>query len=155
MTDESPSAGSRRREQLEGSQLIDAVRVREQFLEDILGSLESFVTVDQDWRFTFANEAAAKLVGKLPDELLGQSLLELTPAGALERAAAPLRRAMSERDSVEFEMGSLAGGSVYHGKAYPLADGGLAIYIRDVTAAVRSQEERAQAEQRYRELWRT
>src|SRR5512140_3504381 len=103
MTDESPGAGRRRREQLESSQLIDAVRVREQFLEDILGSLESFVTVDQDWRFTFANQAAAKLVDRLPDELLGESLLELTPAGALERASAPLHWAMSERVSVEFE----------------------------------------------------
>ncbi|MGE5412924.1 MAG: PAS domain S-box protein [Syntrophomonadaceae bacterium] len=152
MTDESPGAGRRRREQLESSQLIDAVRVREQFLEDILGSLESFVTVDQDWRFTFANRTAAKLIGKLPDELLGQSLLELTPTGALEQASAPLQQAMSERLSVEFEVGSLARGSVYHGQAYPLADGGLAIYIRDVTAMMRSQEERAQAEERYREL---
>ena len=140
MSDASPGAGKRRREQLESAQLIDAVRVREQFLEDILGSLESFVTVDQDWRFTFSNRTAADLVRRGSEELLGESLLELLPSGALEQASAPLRRAMSERVSVEFEVGSLARGNVYHGKAYPLADGGLAIYLRDVTDPVRTAQ---------------
>ena len=140
MTDASPGAGKRRREQLESAQLIDAVRVREQFLEDILGSLESFFTVDRDWCFTFANRAAAKLVDKRPEELLGESLLELTPPGAVPQASGPLQRAMSERVRVEFEVGSLACGNVYHGKAYPLSDGGLAIYIRDVTDPVRTAQ---------------
>jgi hypothetical protein len=54
MTAASSDPGEPSSEQFESSQLIDAVRVREQFLEDILGSLESFVTIGWDWRCTFA-----------------------------------------------------------------------------------------------------
>ena len=116
------------------------MRVREQFLEGILGSLESFVTVDQDWRFTFVNEAAAKLAGQRPDELLGENLLQLTQLSALPQASTPLRQAMSERVSVEFEVDSRAHEEVFHAKAYPLADDGLAIYVRNVTDSRRIEQ---------------
>ena len=139
MPDDSAGPGSRRH-QLETAQLIDAVRVREHFLEDILGSLESFVTVDRDWRFTFVNEAAAKLAGRRPDELVGESLLQLTPLAAMPQASGPLREAMSERVSVEFEVDGRAREEVFHAKAYPLADGGLAIYVRNVTDTRRIEQ---------------
>ena len=48
---------------LASDDLIRAARARECFLQDILGSLESFVTVDADWRLTFMNEAAGRLAG--------------------------------------------------------------------------------------------
>ena len=139
MPDESAGPGSKR-QQLETAQLIDAVQVREQFLEDILGSLESFVTVDRDWRFTFVNEAAAKLAGRRPDELMGESLLQLAPLAAMPQASGPLREAMSERVSVEFEVDGRAREEVFHARAYPLADGGLAIYVRNVTDTWRIEQ---------------
>jgi PAS domain S-box-containing protein len=152
MTDVSSESGEPRAEQLEGAQLIDAVRVRERFLEDILGSLESFVTVDRDWRCTFANSAAEKLAGVGPDGLLGKSLDELATADVREQSEVPLRKAMADRVSVEFEVISPAGGQVHHAKTYPLSDGGLAIYIRDVTPWARAREARLEAERQYREL---
>ncbi len=152
MTDVSSESGEPRSEQLEGAQLIDAVRVRERFLEDILGSLESFVTVDRDWRCTFANAAAEKLASVGPDGLLGKSFHELATPDAREQSEVPLRKAMAERVSVEYEVIDPAEGQVYHARAYPLSDGGLAIYIRDVTAWARTQEGRLEAERHYREL---
>jgi PAS domain S-box-containing protein len=137
--DDSAGPGGKR-QHLESAQLIDAVRVREQFLEDILGSLESFVTVDRDWRFTFVNEASAKLAGRRPDDLIGESLLELTPLTAMPQALGPLREAMSQRVSNEFEVDGRAHGEVFHAKAYPLADGGLAVYIRNVTDTRRIEQ---------------
>jgi PAS domain S-box-containing protein len=136
----STGPGRPRSPQLESAQLIGAVRVREKFLEDILGSLESFVTVDRDWRFTFVNEAAAKLAGRRPDDLMGENLLELTPLSAMPQASGPLREAMSERVSVEFEVDSPAREEVFHAKAYPLSDGGLAIYVRNVTDTRRIEQ---------------
>ena len=152
MTAASSDPGEPRSEQLESAQLIDAVRVREQFLEEILGSLESFVTIDRDWRCTFANAAAEKLAGVGPDGLLGRSLDELAPTDVREQSELPLRKAMAERVSVEYEVISPADAQVFHAKAYPLSDGGLALYVRDVTAWARAQEARVEAEQHYREL---
>jgi PAS domain S-box-containing protein len=142
----STGPGRPRSPQLESAQLIGAVRVREKFLEDILGSLESFVTVDRDWRFTFVNEAAAKLAGRRPDDLMGENLLELTPLSAMPQASGPLREAMSERVSVEFEVDSPAREEVFHAKAYPLSDGGLAIYVRNVTDSRRIEQAMRESE---------
>jgi signal transduction histidine kinase len=141
MSDESAGPGRRKRQPLESAQLIGAVRVREQFLEDILGRLESFVTVDRDWRLTFVNESAARLAKRRPEDLLGRHLLELTALAAMpHQAQSSLREAMRERVSVEFEVDSLVHEKVLHAKAFPLSDGGLAIYVRDVTDARRSEQ---------------
>jgi PAS domain S-box-containing protein len=107
--------------------LIQAVRARERFLEGILGSLESFVTVDREWRLTFVNEAAAKLVRVGRDELLGKDLLDLMSPDTRAQATPPLRKAMTGRVSVEFEIASKLAGRQFQVKAYPLADGGLAV----------------------------
>ena len=42
-----PDAGALRRDEL-----ILALQARERFLDGILGSLETFMTVDEDWRLT-------------------------------------------------------------------------------------------------------
>ena len=47
---------------------------------------------------------------------------------------------MTERVSVEYEV--VAQGSTYLGVAHPLSDGGLAVYVRDVTDAERRERER-------------
>jgi PAS domain S-box-containing protein len=121
-------------------ELIRALRARETFLESILGSLESFVTVDADWRFTFINAAAGRLANMQPEETLGKDFWELAPLDALEQAAAPLRKAMHERASVEFDVVGPDDRSHFHCKAHPLADGGLAVYVRDVTEGMRAEQ---------------
>ena len=91
------------------------------------------------------NAAAGRLAGVQPDEALGGDLWGLAPLDALEQAAAPLRKAMHERASVEFDVVGPDDRSQFGCKAYPLADGGLAVYVRDVT-------ERMHAEQALRAL---
>jgi len=44
---------------------------------------------------------------------------------------------MADRVSVEYEVITRPG-QIYHAKAYPLSDCGLAVYVRDVTAWARS-----------------
>ena len=43
--------------------MIAALQARELFFTTILGSLESFFTVDSKWRCTFADQAGADLAG--------------------------------------------------------------------------------------------
>jgi PAS domain S-box-containing protein len=137
-------------EALSPEDLIRAVRARERFLEGILGSLESFVTVDRDWRLTFVNEAAAQLAHAVRDQLLGEDLLDLLPPDAGRQASPLLREAMADRSSLEFEIVSKLAGRQYQVKAYPLADGGLAIYLRDVSDRLQAERALRESAQRLR-----
>ena len=127
--------------ELSRDEIVLALQARERFLGAILGSLEVFLAVDADWRVTFANQAAADMVGRTFGELVGGDVWELMPAALSESARDELHRAMSERVSVEYEVLGLDG-MTYLGTAYPLDDGGLAIYSRDITETKRRERER-------------
>ena len=125
---------------LDRDAIVRALQARERFLDAILGSLEIFVAVDKDWRITFANRAAGDAAHRSPDSLVGGDLREYLPAESREGAEATLTRALTERVSVEFEV--VTQGRTYLGAAHPLSDGGLAVYVRDVTETERRARER-------------
>jgi PAS domain S-box-containing protein len=126
---------------LRRDELILALQARERFLDGILGSLEVFMTVDEDWRLTYVNKAAAAMIDSSPEELLGRDLRELGDPDAHPGAWEVMRRAMDMHADAEHEEAEI-GGRTYHGKVYALAEGGLAVYVRDVTEAKRRQLER-------------
>jgi PAS domain S-box-containing protein len=139
-------------------ELILAMKARERFLDGILGSLEAFLAVEKDWRVTFANKAAEEMAGRPAHELMGREVWEALPPGLIEQSEAPMRRAMAERVTVEYEVSDREG-VVRHGKAYPLADGGLAVYVRDISE-LRDQEREAEqalavSERRFRGIVET
>jgi PAS domain S-box-containing protein len=126
---------------LRRDELIHALQARERFLDAILGSLETFMTVDGDWRLTYVNKAAAGMARMDAEDLVGRDMRELMPAMLHGETPEQLQRAMAERVDVEYEVAGPED-STSHGKAYPLADGGLAIYVRDVSEAKRRELER-------------
>ena len=127
----SANTGEPRPTELDRENVIAALQARELFLTTILGSLESFFTVDSKWRCAFANQAGADLAGVGAAELLGADLRDYVPAEARDEVCARLGVAMSGRVRSTVEAGD-PGRRIY--AAYPLADGGLAVYVRDVGA---------------------
>ena len=75
------------------------------------------------------------------EELLGKDLRELASAVLYGETLEQLQLAMDERVGGDYEAGG-PGDTAYHGRVYPLADGGLAVYVRDVTEAKRRELER-------------
>jgi PAS domain S-box-containing protein len=147
-------------ETFEREELVRALQARERFLTGVIGSLESFVTIDEDWRLTFANAATERLSGLDADDLVGKDLRELTPLPIPAQALPTLERAMQERAVVECDTSDDERDAVFHVRAYPLADGGLALYVSDVTERVRNEQARreseaalAESEERYRQLF--
>jgi len=145
----SANTGERRPAELDRDSVIAALQARERFLTSVLGSLESFFTVDSRWRCTFANEAGGDLTGVSAETLLGADLRDYVPAEVRDEVCAQLDVAMAQRVSVTVDPLDVDQRAY---TAYPLADGGLAIYVRDVSAAlVRSESERRRAEGALRE----
>ena len=141
-----PGEMNQQSETFEREELVRALQARERFLTGVIGSLESFVTIDEDWRLTYANAAAERLVGLEEGDLVGRDIRDLASAPALVQALPLLERAMREQAVVEFDASDEGRAAVFHIRACPLADGGLALYASDVTERVRS--ERARSEKR-------
>jgi len=66
-------------------------------------------------------------------ELIGRNVWELLPEAVHTEAYGLLRRGMSERSSVEYEADYPPLRRWFADRAYPTAEGGLAVYSRDIT----------------------
>lgn len=112
----------------------ELLRNRENFISGILGSItDAFAALDKDWRFAFANEHWLQRLNKDRAELIGNNIWELFPEAVGGVAYEQLHRAMQKRESVEFEVFVEAWQCWFHATAYPMPDGGLAIYSVDIT----------------------
>jgi PAS domain S-box-containing protein len=119
-----------------------AVRMR----EVVAAIADSFVVCSRDWVVVFANDESARSFGRRPDQVIGRNLWELVPdASGTSSFGALLRRAMDQRVVTRHEYPVGGGDQWLEVSAYPLPDGGVAIYSRDITARKLQEEMRARA----------
>ena len=112
---------------------------------------EAFVSMDSQFRHTYANEATERIIGVKREELLGRTQWEVFPGTIGTEIEANYRRVAAERVTIEFEHLYVPWQKWYAIKASPGRDGGIVLYFSDITA--RKQEERAK-EHRAKQLRR-
>lgn len=117
------------------------MRDNEERLRIILGSItDAFMTFDSEWRFVFLNEQAESRLGKSREELLGQNIWKILPDLIDTEIYRQLQHAKSARISVEYESYYSLQQRWFANRAYPTAEGGLAVYSRDITGRKQSEE---------------
>jgi PAS domain S-box-containing protein len=110
----------------------------------------AFFSLDQEWRFTYVNAEAERVLGRSRDELLGGNVWELFPLAVGTDFEHHYRKAM--------ETGQQTGFEAYYPdpldawfevRAWPSPDG-LSVYFLDITARLEAQRlaERAMARSR-------
>jgi len=102
---------------------------------------DGFFAVDRNWRFTFINPQAEKLLGHRREEILGKDLWMAVPEFTGIALAKNYQRAMSEQVAVEFEASDSTGRVWYELLVYP-SGGGVSVFLRDVTDRKRIEQER-------------
>jgi PAS domain S-box-containing protein len=120
------------------AELQDTLRRMTDILEK---TSDGFFAVDRDWKFTFINRQAEKLLDRRREELIGKDFWMEIPdvtRGAFEHN---YRRAMSEQVAVEFEASDASGRLWLELLAYP-SGGGVSVFLRDVTERKRIEQER-------------
>jgi PAS domain S-box-containing protein len=126
----------------------EETRMLAQRLTDTLESLtDAFATIDRDWRFTYVNPEATKVLQLPADRLLGHVLWEALPELEHTDLGPAYRRAMEERVPIQIETFYAPLDIWLDVHIYPSPEG-LVVYGRDVTeqhkarAAVHASEER-------------
>ena len=102
----------------------------------------AFFALDRDWRFTYVNAEAERVLPRTREELLGGSIWELFPAAVGSDFEEHYRGAMATGEERVFEAYYPAPlDAWYEVRAWPSPDG-LSVYFLDVTER-RAAEERA------------
>ncbi|WP_209428310.1 PAS domain S-box protein [Pararhodobacter sp. SW119] len=101
---------------------------------------DAFFTLDRDWRFTYVNSQAEKLLERKRDELIGLRVFDEFSEFAGSVFDAQYTRALDTGETVRFEQRYVPLDRIFRVSAHPIPNG-LAVYFSDIT------EERRQTEQ--------
>ncbi|WP_088290765.1 SpoIIE family protein phosphatase [Kineosporia sp. A_224] len=122
-------------------------------LERVLESMSTaFFTVDPDWRFTYVNGEAERLLGLTRDELVDEVVWDLFPAAVGSVFETSYRRTMATGEPTSFDAYYPAPlDAWYEVRAWRNLDG-VAVSFLDITARRRLQEQADQEARRGRLL---
>jgi len=120
------------------AELQETVRKMTDILEK---TSDGFFAVDRDWKFTFVNPQAEKLLERRREDLIGRDFWIEFPEFTRDVFGKNYRRAMSEQVAIEFEASDASGQVWFELLAYP-SGGGVSVFLRDVTDRKRVEEER-------------
>lgn len=87
---------------------------------------------DREWRYTYVNEEAARILGRRPDELLGRSIWELFPEAVGNQYYRELHEAVAAGRVIHSEHFYAPFNQWFENHIYPLPDG-VMVLARDVT----------------------
>ena len=112
---------------------------------------DGFYALDRDWRVTYLNGAAERIVRHTREEMLGRSLWELSPPTVTQELLPAFRQAISDGTPGNVELFYAPFETWYEVRTYPSADG-LSVFFRDVTERRRLTEELRASEAKFRTL---
>jgi PAS domain S-box-containing protein len=140
------------RRALEESQRLLAVHERStRILESVT---DAFYSVDRDWRFTYLNASAQRILRRSRDELLGRNIWAEFPDAVGTAFDVRYHEAMETGRATSFEAYYAPLGAWYELNAYPSPEG-LSVYFRDINERRRARETEAalrQSEMRFNRL---
>lgn len=105
---------------------------------------DAFFSLDPQWRFTFVNPEAEKLLGRPAEQLVGRSIWQEFPESLGSLFEQEYRAAADSGEPQSFEAYYPPLQAWYEVRAWPTPDG-LSVYFHEVTTRRLAQQEREQA----------
>ncbi|TYL39834.1 histidine kinase [Natronococcus pandeyae] len=111
----------------------DATRVYDRITDAVFA-------LDEEWRFTFLNEQAERVLRRDEEELLGTALWNAFPDAVGSTFQQEYERAMETQEPVTFEEYLESLDAWFEVRAYP-SETGLTVYFRETTDRVRREDQ--------------
>lgn len=111
---------------------LEAKATSERLRATLESITDAFYILNRDWRFTYLNREAARLLRRAPTALLGEVIWSCFPEFKGSPLEDNLRDAMVIQSSVNFELYARTLRSWFDIRVYPNAEG-LSVYFQDVT----------------------
>ena len=101
---------------------------------------DGFFTLDREWRYGNVNPAAARLVGRSPEELIGRVYLDVFPEAAGTIWDTTYRQVMATRAPASAQDYYEPLDRWFEADVYPAVDG-ISVFFRDVSVRKRAERE--------------
>src|SRR5438477_9203673 len=118
--------------------LLESARTMTNILEK---TTDGFFAVDSEWKVSYLNAEAEKMLGRKRGDVLGRVLWEEFPAFIGTIFQTNYERVMAERVAIEFEAADSTGKIWYDVHAYR-SNGGVSVFFRDISERKKSETER-------------
>ncbi|HEY9614120.1 PAS domain S-box protein [Allocoleopsis sp.] len=125
---------------------------RNQITKILESITDAFFALDTEWRFTYLNQQAERLLQRKREELLGQCLWDEFPDAVTSLFDKEYHRAVRKQVSVEFEAFYPPLNTWFYVHAYP-GEQGLSVYFEDISDRKQAEEALRSSEERYRLLF--
>jgi len=130
-----------------------ALEVSEKRLSSILNSItDAFITLNAEWKFTYLNPRAEKLLQQSREEFLGKNIWEKFPEVVGTNFWEKCHLARKEMQAVNFEEYFMPLACWLDVYIYPSEDGVLSVYFHDISNRKAVEEELKKSETRFRSL---
>ena len=103
---------------------------------------DGFLVYDSEFHFTYLNSDGERLLGRPKRELLGKTQWKSFPETIGTEVERQYRRAMKEQLSATFDHYDLQSETWLEIRVSPSSKGGLLVWLRDITARRRTEEQR-------------
>jgi PAS domain S-box-containing protein len=128
------------------------ITTKEQALISILETItDAFVSLDNDWRYTYVNQRAGELFNRQPQDLIGKHIWTEFPEGVGQRFYHMYHQAIATQQAIQIEEYYPPWQRWFENRIYPSSQG-LSIFFQDITPRKQAEIALRQSQQEYASL---
>ena len=135
------------------NQQLDAshVKLKKSLIETLENMSDGFVSLDENWHYTYVNKKAGEILGRKPEDLVGKHIWTEFPEGIGQPVYKKYYKGVETQKAIYFEDYYQPWDRWLENRVFP-SKKGLSIFFHDITERKQAQEELQRSETLFRAI---